>query len=445
MNKQGKIAIDNLIKAGYSAYYVGGCVRDYIMGQPYADIDIATNAHPEQVAKCFSKVINTGIDYGTVTVIIDDVAMEITTFRKDLDYIDGRRPIAVNYSETIEEDLARRDFTINAIALSASGELIDPFSGQSDIERGIIRCVGNPIERFKEDKLRKLRAIRFACQKNFKLDDTVYQALVNDPCLKGVSGERIFDELNKILLSNRPSLGLENLMLTGLLSEIDVNLQAMVGFDQKNPNHIHDVFYHTLNVVDSIPKDSVLRWAALLHDIGKPKTFTIDEKGIGHFYGHQQVSCEIANEIFDKFNVGMSFREQVCGIIFQHMSHPVLKDKAVRRWMAKIGPSQVDNMLVFMEADRMGKRPKKDNYMVELRSKVEIEKNKIIPFSRKQLEIDGNVLMKEIPMLRENRLLIGEILDEMVKCCIDNPELNSRSQLLKLSKDFYNNIKEKGV
>lgn len=430
LDQNGNIIIDKLNLAGYQAYYVGGCVRDYLLKQPFNDIDIATSAHPQTVLALFEQAVPTGIAYGTVTVIVDQLPYEVTTFRRDYDYTDGRRPSVVSFSETLTEDLARRDFTINAMAMGADGQIIDPYDGQADLNARLIRAVGNPSDRFKEDKLRKLRAVRFAAQTGFALDEQLRQALRDNSNLNGVSAERILVEIDKILMSDRPSHGIRLLAEVGLLDGIDPALAAMVGFDQHNPHHLYDVFEHSLRVLDLTPADLALRWTALLHDSGKPPSYSLDDDGIGHFYGHQKISLEIANKVIQQLKMPKARARQIRLLIEHHMHKPVLKTRPLRRWISKIGRQNVEDMIQFLRADMLGTGTANEEYIKQLRSALDEVYAENSVFSKADLQIDGHQLMAAFQPLKEQPQQLGALFDDMLKLCIEEPQHNSREGLL---------------
>ncbi len=436
LDQIAKQIIKKINEAGYSAYFVGGCVRDYLLGEPYQDIDIATAALPAVLLALFDTAIPTGLPYGTVTVRVAGQNFEVTTFRRDYAYTDGRRPNLVSFSERIEEDLSRRDFTINAMALSLSEQLIDPYGGLADLKAKLIRTVGVAAERFAEDKLRKLRAVRFAAQKNFRLDDDLRVALQTDPNLAGVSVERIFNEFNKILLSEHPAYGLRLMADCRLLAEISPKLAAMIGFDQKNPHHKYDLFEHTLRVVSAVPADLTLRWAALLHDVGKLDTMTIDEAGVGHFYDHQSHSLATAKQLLNRLKAPKKLNQAVSGLVKHHMYRPVLTDKALRRWLNKIGSSSVDQMIDLMRADMLATGTLDAAFADDLRSKViELLTRKPV-FGRADLAVDGRVLMAQFKALREQPKYLKPLFNHLVECCLEQPEKNEQTALLALTESW---------
>ncbi len=443
MNKTAKQIIKILNDAGYSAYFVGGCVRDFLLNQPYQDIDIATAARPEVVLTLFDKALPTGIAYGTVTVFRDGQNFEVTTFRRDYDYSDGRRPNVVAFSDSIAVDLSRRDFTINAMALTAAGDLIDPYGGSADLAAKCIRTVGVAADRFAEDKLRKLRAVRFAAQKNFKLAAGLKRALMADPNLAGVSAERMFGELNKILLAEHAAYGLQLLADCRLLAEISPKLNDMVGFDQHNPHHKYDLFEHTLRTVAAVPADLALRWAALLHDIGKLDTMTIDADGIGHFYDHQSHSVSLAEQLLKRLKAPKQLIKKVLGLIAHHMYRPLLTDKALRRWLNKVGGDSIEQMIDLMRADMLGTGTLDGTFADQLRLEVARLLAQKPVFSRADLAVDGHLLMAQFAALRQRPKQLKAVFEHLVAACLENPANNSQAALLALTADWLSAANDK--
>ena len=292
--KHASDIIKTLSAHGYEAYVVGGCVRDSILGKEPADWDITTSALPEQVKALFPRTIDTGLKHGTVTIMMDKVGYEVTTYRIDGTYEDHRRPNEVTFTSDLKEDLMRRDFTINAMAYNEEQGLVDLFGGIQDLTDRIIRCVGNPAERFDEDALRMLRAVRFAGQLNFKIEENTKAAIeAQHTFLKDVSAERIQTELMKLLVSGHPEM-IRAAYETGLTSVFLPEFDRMMETPQNNPHHIYSVGDHTVHAVETIAPNPVLRLTMLLHDIAKPKTRTTDENGIDHFYNHNAVGADLA-------------------------------------------------------------------------------------------------------------------------------------------------------
>ncbi|RKW32445.1 MAG: CCA tRNA nucleotidyltransferase, partial [Lachnospiraceae bacterium] len=356
IDKKAKKVIYMLESKGYNAYIVGGCLRDILLGRKSQDIDITTDALPNEIIDVFKdiyKVIETGVKYGTVTVIIEASPIEITTFRSEQDYIDGRRPEKVSFEKDIKADLSRRDFTVNAMAYNDKDGLIDLFGAKRDLEDKIIRCVGNPRQRFKEDKLRMLRAVRFATTFDFKIEDETFKAIKEySQYLNEISIERINVELSKMLLVQKPSKAMLLLKKTGLLKNILPVIDDMYGFSQQNPYHEKDLFFHTMDVLDSVRDDLVLRLAALFHDSGKLYTKTVDENNIGHFYGHSELSFEIARDNLRRLRYSNNTIELVALLCKKHMidTRNITK-KGIRKLISLFGKENIYYLIELQRAD----------------------------------------------------------------------------------------------
>lgn len=433
------IIIDKLKNNGFKSYLVGGCVRDTLLDRQPNDYDITSSATPKEIIKLFSefKIVEVGKEFGTIIVIQNEGSVEVTTFRRDNLYKDGRRPSSVVFTEDLIQDLRRRDFTINSMAYNEREGLIDPFNGLKDLKKNLIRTVGNPIERLNEDYLRILRAVRFACQLDFLIDIETSKACSQlSSNLAKVSTERIRDELFKILLSNKPSRGFLLMREMGLLKQVIPELMPAIGFDQRNPHHDRSVFQHTLKVMDNTPKVLNVRLAALLHDIGKPYTFSVDNKGIGHFYGHDKASVEIGREILLRLNCSTELIETTLNLIKEHMIHyPDLKKKGLKRQLQRIGENQIENLIDLQIADRLSKKGTKDISNLEakrraVRSILEAKE----PFSRKHLAINGEDL---IALGFKEGKIIGEILNFLLNCVIEDSSLNTKKKLIKIVEKNY--------
>lgn len=348
-------AIFILENRGYEAYAVGGCVRDALLGRPLNDIDVTTNALPEAVKAAFVgyPVIETGIKHGTVTVLVDRNPIEITTYRSETGYADGRHPDAVTFGCSLVEDLARRDFTVNAMAYHPVRGLVDQFGGWEDLARRIIRCVGEPQRRFEEDALRILRALRFSSVLDFDIDKATENALrACAPRIAMVSVERIASELTRLLTGARAGAILRE--YPSVLGVFLPELLPAVGFDQHNYHHKYNVLDHIAAVVDAAPAEPILRLAALLHDVGKPSCFSLDGEGVGHFYGHATRSAEMADTILHRLRYDNHTTEEVT-LLVRHHDGPIEEDKrAVRRKMAKLGTERFFRLLALQRADCMG-------------------------------------------------------------------------------------------
>lgn len=431
------LILNELCSNKYDSYIVGGCVRDSLLGRTPNDWDICTNTTPSEMLEVFKnyKTIPTGLKHGTITIVIGENHYEVTTFRVDGEYSDGRRPDKVEFTDDIIKDLSRRDFTINAMAYNAHKGLIDPFYGLNYLEEGIITCVGNADDRFKEDGLRMLRAIRFACQLGFKVDlDTSEAIYQNRHLLQNISKERIREELNKILLSEMPSKGIKLLYGLELLDYVIPELSKCVGFEQHNPNHTQDVFNHILKVVDCTQPKLELRLAALFHDIGKPNTFTLDEDGVGHFYEHHKESARICREVMTRLKYSNKEIEYVSELVYHHMiRYEKINSTIAKRFINKVGEDKIEDMFRLFIADKMGM---KVSHVFNDIYKLKFECEKVLsekqPLSVKDLDIDGHDLMTiGIPQGKE----IGNTLKLLLEIVLENPELNNKDILLEMARN----------
>ena len=430
LNKNIKFILQSLNKLGYKAYVVGGAIRNFLLGKDIADFDITTNALPDDIEKIFEDTIPTGKKYGTITVIKDNQSYEVTTFRSDGTYSDGRRPDSVSFSNTLEEDLKRRDFTINAMCMDYNENIIDYFGGKDDLRNRVIKCIGNPDERFNEDALRMLRAVRFTSQLNFTIDEETKLSIIkNSHLIKHVSVERIKDELNKILLSERPSISIRLLVETGLMKHIIPEYLSSVGFNQHNPYHDKDVFEHVLEVVDNIEPKLNLRLAAFFHDISKPECFTQDVDGRGHFYGHHIKSSIAATEIMKRLKYSNELIEDVSILIRYHYLKEVdMKDKGVKRFINNVGVNRLNDMFSLNIADIKGKASATNFDKVNtLREKCKLILEKKDPLSVKDLKINGYDLEK---MGIKKGVIYGQLLNEALDLVLEFPEKNTKQQLI---------------
>ena len=354
--EQVRLALARLEDAGYKAFVVGGAVRDYVRGADTGtDWDITTSALPEETETVFAgyRVIETGMKHGTVTVLLDGEPLEITTYRVDGGYSDHRHPDEVRFTRSLREDLRRRDFTMNAMAYSPRTGVVDPFGGQADLAAGVVRCVGEPDRRFQEDALRILRALRFASALGMGIHpDTARAARDNRSLLTSVAAERVRAELTKLLCG----ADAERLLLEfpDILSVPLPEIGAMVGFDQHNPHHDRDIWGHTAAVTAAIPAQPVLRWAALLHDVGKPPCFSLAEDGVGHFYGHAAESARMADGILRRLRFDTDSREEIVRLIRYHDLPIQPERKPVKRLMNKLGPDAVRRLIELHKADTRG-------------------------------------------------------------------------------------------
>lgn len=346
-----KSAIRALEAAGFQAYAVGGCVRDALLGLTPADYDLCTDAKPEEIRRVFGafRLLHHGEKHGTVGVVLDDQVYEITTFRTEGDYRDARHPDWVAFVGNIEADLARRDFTINAMAYNPRTGYIDPFGGQQDLNHKILRTVGDPQQRFREDALRILRGVRFCARFGLTPEPATKAAMEHlAPCMEHLARERVFEELCKLLSSAHAD---DLLASVPILTQVIPELTPTVGFQQHSPHHRYDVFTHIAHVVEAVPPALPLRWAALLHDIGKPAAFTRDENGRGHFKGHAKISQELADAILLRLKAPSALRQQVTELIGLHMTPLETDKKLLRRRLGKLGRERLEQLLLLQEAD----------------------------------------------------------------------------------------------
>lgn len=432
--KDVKFIIDTLINKGHESYIVGGCVRDSILKKQPKDWDITTKAKPEDVIKLFDKVVLTGLKHGTVTVIVNGEGYEVTTYRTDGEYEDNRRPKEVMFISRLKDDLARRDFTINAMAYNEKDGLVDYFGGMQDLNDKIIRTVGEPKKRFNEDALRMLRAIRFSAQLNFKIDESVLNSikyLKNN--IQNISKERIREEFNKILLSNPRKI--EILKECELLEYIIPGINKLYGFDQNNIYHIYDLYNHTLIATESIESYLHLRLAMILHDLGKIKTKTTDENGISHYYGHAKESEEMAKNILKDLKYDNETINKVLILIKYHDC--TLKSKSsIRKMLNKIGEDLLRDLIKIQRADALAQNPiyanEKQLKLIESENKLDLIITQNECFNLKDLKINGEDLIK---MGFGKGKIIGETLKYLLDLVIEKPVLNEKEELIRLSKE----------
>jgi tRNA nucleotidyltransferase (CCA-adding enzyme) len=430
-----------LREAGHAAFIVGGSVRDLLIGRAPGDFDVATGALPEATMGIFGSryAIPTGLQHGTVTVLAGKRHVEVTTFRGEGIYLDGRRPSSVTFGATLDEDLARRDFTMNAIALDpVSGKLFDPFDGQGDIVRKIVRAVGDPVLRFTEDGLRPMRAVRQATQLGFALDPDTQAAIPRTfDSFRKVSAERIRDELRKLLLAPKPSFGLELMRATGLLAEVLPELLPTIGCIQ-NRFHKHDVYQHILATVDAAASDFIVRIAALLHDLGKPQTQAPREGAPGEysFFRHEQVGVDIAEAICTRFKLSAAERTTICALVAGHMFFytPDWTDGTVRRFVKRVGPDLVPALFALREADvasrGRGEDPECETH--DLRDRIAKVAAEDAALRVTDLAIDGKDVMRVLGIPPSRR--VGEILEQLLEKVLDDPRLNDRDTLEALAR-----------
>jgi tRNA nucleotidyltransferase (CCA-adding enzyme) len=430
---------ERLGSKGKRAWIVGGCVRDRLLGRPVADWDIATDARPKELLAIFPRAIPTGIEHGTVTVVKDGRHYEVTTLRGEGTYTDGRRPDWVEFVDDITRDLARRDFTVNAIALDpADGRLIDPFDGRGDLARGLLRAVGDPKQRFSEDGLRVLRAARFVATLELELDAATEAAIA--PTLdtyRKVASERVRDEWLKAMKARRPSRAFDVMLRTGILGITCPELLEGVGMEQ-NKWHAFDVWRHGMECMDACQADPVLRIAALLHDVGKPRTRAWSEKTKDWtFYDHDRVGAEIAAPIAERLRFSNDERERIVALVRFHLFHYTdeWSDAAVRKWIRRVGAERVPDLYVLNQADV---RAKGRDFAPDLAALAALEAHvaRVLAegtaLSTRDLKINGRDLMSELGV-KPGRI-IGEILEALLEAVTTDPALNDRDRLLDLAR-----------
>ena len=458
-------------EAGFKLYLVGGCVRDLLQKRPVKDWDLTTNATPDEMLKLFPNAFYDNT-FGTVGIPIYsssepevsreeinenssrqtrtvNFVIEVTTFRTERGYADGRHPTEVKWGKTIEEDLSRRDFTMNVIAIEIAKDkpifdntnLIDPFQGKNDIDNKLIRAVGDPNERFKEDALRLMRAIRFAAQLGFQIEEKTLQAITMDaPLIAQIAGERIRDELMKLLASEYPYEGIMLLKNTGLLYEILPELLEGVGVSQERPGRHHkdDVFTHNvLSLKYCTSTDPLVRFATLIHDVGKPRVAAADQNGLVIFHNHEIVGSRIAYDICDRLRFSKKQREKVVKLIRWHMftvdEH--ITDSAVRRFIRRIGIENVKDMMDLRVGDRLGGGTQTaESWRLKLFKQRVEEQLAPAPFSINDLAIDGNDVMKELNLKPSRK--IGEILQKLFEEVDEDLSKNTKEYLLKQIKEL---------
>ncbi len=418
-----KKCVDGLEAAGYAAYLVGGSVRDACLGLTPHDFDLCTAALPEETEAVFSghTLVLAGKKHGTVGVATDCGVVEITTFRTEGDYRDSRHPQWVAFVPKVEEDLARRDFTINAMAWSPERGFADPFGGREDLENRVLRAVGDPETRFKEDALRILRGVRFAVRFRLTLDPATERAMFAQAHLmENLARERVFEELCKLL----PLVTAEDLLRFGpILAAAVPELGPTMGFDQHSPHHAYDLFTHIAHVTAAVPADLTLRWAALLHDVGKPAVFTLDENGRGHFYGHAAAGAEAAEEVLRRLKAPNGLREEAVTLIQQHMTRLEPDKKLLRRRLSRLGWDCVWKLLALQEADMRSKGTNKDaalsrcSAVGDLLREIEAENACL---TLKDLAVNGHDLMALGISGKDIGVSLNHLLDQVMEETLPN-------------------------
>ena len=431
-----QLCLELLRRAGFRGYAVGGCVRDALLGITPHDYDLCTDATPEQICRVFKDytLVRSGEKHGTVGVVIDKQVIEITTFRTEGGYRDGRHPDWVEFVADIKEDLARRDFTVNAMAYSPEEGYIDPWGGREDLKARILRAVGVPATRFTEDALRILRGVRFAVRFGLTPEKQTLNAMFRlAPALDNLARERVFDELCKLLPLVRAA---DLKRFSPIITQVIPELRQSVDFDQHSPHHTYDVYTHTAFVVESVPAELPVRWAALLHDVGKPASFTRDETGRGHFKGHAKVSAQAADEILRRLKAPTALRERVVFLAEHHML-PLEPDKRIlRRRLSKYGIEAVEQLLVLQQADFGSKGTGKEEdgaVFAQVRSLLKEVLSEDACLSIKDLAIDGRDLMA-LGFTPGPRL--GVCLERLLEQILNETIPNEKEPLLQAAKEY---------
>lgn len=423
--------IETLRAAGYEAYAVGGCVRDSVLGREPNDWDITTSAKPEETKRLFQRTIDTGIQHGTVTIMMDKEGFEVTTYRIDGEYEDSRHPKEVTFTASLEEDLKRRDFTINAMAYNEQDGLVDIFGGIRDIEAGVIRCVGDAKERFREDALRMLRAVRFSAQLGYRIEEETGNAIKElAPNLQKISAERIQAELVKLVTSPHPDY-LRIAYETGITKEVLPEFDLCMETPQNNAHHCYNVGEHILHAMLAVEPDKVLRLGMLFHDIGKPQTLTIDENGITHNKMHPVVGEKMTRNILRRLKFDNDTVDKVCKIVLYHDQDIALTDTGVRRAINRMGEDIFPLIIAVHRADISAQSDYKKQEKLEKLAYIEKTYEDICSrkeaVSLKDLAINGSDLIA-LGMKPDRQ--IGEMLHELLELVLEDPVLNQKEELL---------------
>ena len=432
---QVNTALELLEAAGYEAYLVGGAVRDFVRdSSPAKDWDIATNALPEQVKAVFAgfRLIETGLKHGTVTVVIDHIQLEITTYRVDGGYTDHRHPDAVSFTRSLKEDLERRDFTMNALAYHPAAGVVDLVGGRADIEAGLVRCVGDPDRRFREDGLRMLRALRFASVYGMTIEPGTAAAVHrNRALLERIAAERVQAELTKLLCGRGAAAVLRS--FADVLEVLIPELVPMFGFDQRNPHHDRDVWEHTIAVVEHTPPEPVLRWAALFHDMGKPSCFSLTEDGVGHFFGHAEQGAVMTERILDRLRFDRDGRERIARLVRYHDMPLTADRKRIKRLLSKHGVEAARQLIGLHRADTGGQsavcKPRLAVFDTMDAIVEEILREEAC-FSLKDLAVNGTDMLDLGFRGRE----IGAVLQKCLDAVLDERAANDREELLSFAR-----------
>ena len=428
-----KNVLRRLESAGYEAWCVGGCVRDALLGREPGDWDVTTSALPEETMAVFgAAAFPTGLQHGTVTVRLGGESVEVTTYRVDGAYHDHRRPDSVTFTRSLEEDLRRRDFTVNAMAVNLAGELKDPFGGQEDLKAGLLRAVGEPDRRFDEDALRILRGLRFSAVLGFAIEEETASSIRRSrELLQTIAAERIQVEFFKLLCGKNAVEVLRQ--YPEVIGVFWPEILPMVGFDQRNYHHCYDIWEHTLHALAEVPGDLVLRCAVLLHDVGKTKCFTVDEQGSGHFYGHPKISARMAEEMLRRLKCANDLRETIVRLVEWHDKVIPRTEKSVRRALMNLGEEDLRRLITVKRADNLAQAPEFRGTQQEI-DKFEAIMEELLEedvcFSRKNLAVNG----KDLTAMGYRGKTVGAILETLLEQVVDGEVLNDREILLAQAK-----------
>ena len=422
--------MNRLRARGFSAYAVGGCVRDQLRGLVPHDWDICTSARPDEMKAVFAgeHLVETGLKHGTLTVVMDHVPYEVTTYRVDGAYADHRHPDQVSFVSDIREDLSRRDFTVNAMACDAEGQVLDLFAGRADLAAGVIRCVGDPDARFGEDALRILRALRFASVLDFTVEGETSRAILKAyPTLAQVAAERKREELLKLLCG--PGAGRVLRAYADVFAFLIPPLRPCIGYDQENPHHLFTVWEHTVRAVENVPPDPVLRMTMLLHDTGKPAARTTDENGIGHYPGHQKISAEYASEVLEAFRFDRATQERVVRLVEAH-DIPLSTDrKLLLRRLHRFGEADLRALFLIHRADRIATGTRNPDHAADHCRELSAALDALLAeqpcFSLSQLRLNGHDLMALGLRGKE----IGRMLDQLLQAVMEETLPNEKAAL----------------
>ena len=429
MLQKARNVLRRLEAAGYEAYLVGGCVRDLVRGVTPHDCDITTSARPKAVLALFEGfAIPTGLQHGTVTVREGGESFEVTTFRADGAYSDHRRPDSVRFSDSLQEDLRRRDFAVNAMAMDLRGGIYDFHGGAEDLRAGIIRCVGDPAVRFDEDALRIMRALRFSATLGFAIEENTVAAMERcAPLLRHIAAERLREEMTKLLMGDKAAEIL--VRYPQVLGVFLPEILPCVGFDQKNYHHLYDLWAHTAHAVGNAPKDALLRWTMLLHDLGKPACFIVDEAEVGHFYGHDELGAQMAAEITARLRFDKKTAERIALLIARHMRQIEPAEKAVGRVLRQMGEEALRQLLAVKRADAAACHP---DYAWQTGTLDEVEAvlDTLLAqekcFTLRDLAVNGHDLMA----LGLRGQTIGRTLDALLERVAEGELPNEKAALL---------------